>query len=735
MKFKRTILSFVAAVVLIPACTDNSGLESRLDELEGRVQALENVVAGLNDNIAALQSIAEGKTINKVELVDGVYVITLSNGDVLKLTQGSVGIGKAPLLSIDSQGYWMVDYQDGNGSIYLTREGSNIVGVGNDGVTPVLGVDSSGFWTVDYSDGRGPVRVLDVNGKPVKAVADDVTSDSYFANVEVTDEMLTLTLKNGQKYTAPVIGSFLFKINADESDQTFKPGESKTYGIEKKGVASATVIAPHNWNATLSGMILTVTAPSEIPTKATLADSRKDLSVIAFADNGYSTVAKIKVYLEGMVYPGEIAAAGIVLAEASATTLTFRVILENASGWKYMFVESGTAAPSVTTVDADGLVGTETTLVFDNLKPETRYSLYVLPYNTDGNGALTSLAVRTTSYSNLYEAYNAGMDINIGGKTINKSVYGPARLLSASNDKIANGVNFIPSEVTASVENNTFVDNVIIVGNTPGTRSKLNLTGQMNVSKADALLAFKNLEVSWDASYVNSVVWSNYEVNALVIDDCKVNGMNRWLDRSQTGIKEIIMIDSDYKVISAPYPVMRGLVLNMPLNYEGERILLQNNVVYGVDNGQFYICAENGANKPASATFKKVEIMDNTFYQCYYGGDGMVSLGDVTSSITITGNLSWTYYGNLVLFRLNACNKTQDQLKEFATISNNKLAGYFIRCGVIIEGTGDSGASLDASYGGTWYNMSENYPFVKADPVAAEDFSVSSEFAGYGATR
>lgn len=227
-KIFKIMATFVAATSVI-GCTDTDDLEKRIDEIDARVTALEKVTEALNENVAALQAIAEGKTINKVEENSGTYTITLSDGTELKLNQGTEGMGKAPLLSIDDEGYWMADYQDGKEPQYiLSASDEKVIGRGQNGVTPKFSVNAAGNWTVSYDGGKNWTEVLDENGKTVKAVAEGGESDSYFANVEYTDEALVLTLKNGKSYTAPVVGGFLFKISgAPEGDVTFKYGEKK----------------------------------------------------------------------------------------------------------------------------------------------------------------------------------------------------------------------------------------------------------------------------------------------------------------------------------------------------------------------------------------------------------------------------------------------------------------------------------------------------------------------------
>ena len=97
-----------AAVMALTGCTDLSDLENRVDTLESKVVALETFISGLNSNVEAIQTLMEGGSlINSVKEKDGVYTIVLSNGDEITLTQGAVGVGTTPVVSIDKDGYWL----------------------------------------------------------------------------------------------------------------------------------------------------------------------------------------------------------------------------------------------------------------------------------------------------------------------------------------------------------------------------------------------------------------------------------------------------------------------------------------------------------------------------------------------------------------------------------------------------------------------------------------------------
>lgn len=297
---KRIFFTFISAAALLAAassCSDLSGIEGRLDSLEGRVGALETQIGGINDNIKALQALSGGTTINSVTEKDGVYTIVLSDGKTLTVNQGSISAAKAPIMSIDADGYWKVDYQDGKGEQFILSGGEKVKAYGSDGVTPQFGVDASGYWTVSYDGGKTFSQVKDASGNPVKATPESgapVEADSYFESVSYADGILKLVLKNGTELNVPVISNFLFSIKA-ESEQSFTSGETKEFDVESKGVVSTMITAPQGWKAQLSDTKLSVTAP--VATKAILADTDSDISVLAVSAQGFSVISKVSVKL------------------------------------------------------------------------------------------------------------------------------------------------------------------------------------------------------------------------------------------------------------------------------------------------------------------------------------------------------------------------------------------------------------------------------------------------------
>ena len=391
MKISKYILAFSAVGLLwgATACSDLSEFNERLDSLESRVQALENVIPALNQNIEALQALAGGGTINKVEEKDGVYTITLSNGETLTINQGAVGVANPPVMSLDKDGYWMVDY--GTGAEYLLIDGQKVNATGDNGVTPVFGVDAEGHWTVSYDGGKTFEQVLGADGKPVTAVPQE-GADEYFADVIYDGKTFTIVLKDGQTITLPVVPTFFFSIEV-EGEQVLQAGETKIYPVKSEGVVSAAVIAkPAGVEVSLDDKSITVRALGA--TKAVAADSRKDIAVLALSAEGFATIAKMQVSVEGVAVdttPRATVAAG----EATSYTLAFSVALDNSEAYKYMLLAADAEAPTAEAILAEGTEATATTLVIENLAPATEYALYVLPLGTEKNGAVASAKAAT----------------------------------------------------------------------------------------------------------------------------------------------------------------------------------------------------------------------------------------------------------------------------------------------------------------------------------------------------
>lgn len=275
-----------------------------MDSLESRVEALENGVKKINERVEAVQKLVEGGTVSNVVEKDGVYTITFADGKTITLNQGSVGVANPPVMTVDGEGYWMVDY--GKGPEYVLSGNQKIKAIGTDGVTPIFGVDAESYWTVSYNGGQSYEQVKDVNGNPVKAVPDGgAVEDKWFNSVSNTGTYLNVELKDGRVCKLPIDIGFSCVIDETAKLVYFAPGETKTFNLKMKSVASLMVTAPQGWTASVQSAVLSVTAP--LPTKAISADSKTDVCILAFSSNNLSSISKLRVALGTMPpvsYPG-----------------------------------------------------------------------------------------------------------------------------------------------------------------------------------------------------------------------------------------------------------------------------------------------------------------------------------------------------------------------------------------------------------------------------------------------
>src|SRR5699024_2838860 len=121
----------------------------------------------------------------------------------------------APIIGVSKESdgiyYWTVTYADGTTDwLYYDETKTQKIPVtgpkgetgdqGDDGITPVMGVDAEGFWTVDY--GEGPKRIIDANGNAVPAGG--TAGDSLFEDIDTSDDdFVVFSLSNGEVIVVP----------------------------------------------------------------------------------------------------------------------------------------------------------------------------------------------------------------------------------------------------------------------------------------------------------------------------------------------------------------------------------------------------------------------------------------------------------------------------------------------------------------------------------------------------
>lgn len=644
-KLKIIILWALSAMAAV-SCSGISELREQVRDLDARVSVLENVVKSLNDNIAALQALANAGTIYSCEEKDGTYKITLSDGQVITLHQGTDGSVIVPVITIDSEGYWMADWQDGNGPQYIMYDGKKVQSKGEAGKSPLFRVSDDNCWQVSYDGGKTYSYVTDADGNKVGCIAGGTAGDTFFNNVEYDEDggKFILELKDGRTLVIPVATGFLCAIEAD-GQQTFDYGQTKSYMVTMEGVAQALVTAPEGWGCELGGNILSVTAPQAV-TKAVSACNMTDVCIIAFSSMGFTAVAKICVIVEGASARLPVIAA--TLKEVTASTARITVSTANASSWKYMLRTAGQDIPSASDIMSSGTEGSGGELVLSGLDDGTDYracfiaagdervsEVFVLDFTTE--------AVPVTSW---YEAWEAGRAITIDGVKYSKETYGATGVtMHVTEDytftEPGEGVFFVDPGVTFTIKPSKAVSKLIVVGNDPSQRSDVVFGGQMQFyemgsSEGTNVCAFCNVNV--DAltfnNYVMKVNNARY-FDALVFDNCHIRPASTLIysKDSDRGFKYFAVVNSEIEIAKDGTQFVNA----QPGTSNWGTVKYDNNIWYSASKRiNFYMF--QGTNGSSDLVLDNLVITGNTMFNLHSKTDFYCNVGTCRNAV-IRNNL------------------------------------------------------------------------------------------------
>ena len=620
MKLTNTILSITVASVSIISCTQ------ALTEVS-EPQDFSAEVSKINANVTAMQAVVQGQVINSVRESGTTYDILLANGTELK---------------IDNQIYSnapAVDFHDGKWFIDKTAvtDGDNL------DILPVFSVNEAGKWTVSAD---GNEMILD------NAVSTE--GSDYFIGIEQSENEFRLTTRSAARFAAPVAAGFLFKIDA-AGVQNFVLGQTRSYNVTKNGISAATVVAPEGWEVSLSENQIKITAPHSPVTKAVVADSKTDVSVIAVSTAGYVTIAKVLTELDETASATDPFAM-LAMGEVKAFSAKVNVTVQNQSAWYWMLKKATEAAPSVEEMKA-ATAGTSTEVVLST-EPETGYVFYVLPVKDAKDGKIAKVEFTTAAITSYYEAWEAGAEIKIGSQTYSKAKNGKATLITGNktqqiwdgwfNDGTFGAI-FVDEGSTAFFKNAGYNKPVVVLGNIPGTRPVVEIREQIAVNGVD--LAFKNVSVKMvDGMAGGKFIYSNTEMGRMILDDCYVDlkypVLQRFNNAGSTSGKMagIEITDCDVCVNWAADNTAQPLLVNTHAGgAELGNVTIKNNVFWSKgDKKEFHLVASQYSGKYTK--FNSIVVENNTFYNvnnglASKGRDRAMIVASALNDISLSGNI------------------------------------------------------------------------------------------------
>lgn len=604
MKKFLTILALAATVCLAGCNDDTDDLWNEVNELKSRVTALETQVVALNENIEALsQLVRNGATITDVKQADGTYTITLSNGEVITLHQGSAATAVIPVIGIDAENYWVVDYKDGKGFVRIEVDGKPVKATAADGVTPKFRIDADSCWEVSYDGGKSWEPVLDTNGNRVSAVGTGTVTDKFFADVKVEGDKLHIELLTGESIDVPIVPDFYCRIVAPAGVQNFSSKETKRFEVEIKGVENVLISAPAGWSAQLTDMVsdkatLIVTAPE---TTRALADNSKDVTILAMAGY-YACIAKIQVETEGGVVtvPPTVESVEAVAEAATSSSLTFRVaVSEDTDAWMYLVQESSAPAPEASTVATIGKNGVGDTAVETGLNASTDYTIYVIAIkNPNTYSEVVSAAGRTTDPVDEDDYYTFGVEID--GVRYDKNSEG-AQLLEVPADAtedvllpvLEGGVVFVDDQsanfAAGTSSSQGITKDLVIIGRRADKKTEINIAKYWALRNPNGKLIFKNVKI--DFSSVGNYVFNAAPASAvngmgsLIFEDCDITFVKVFVTmynaNVETGIENIVFRNCklNYKGADTSVNFITMQKIGAGLN-KFRKFVFENNVLY-----------------------------------------------------------------------------------------------------------------------------------------------------------
>ena len=584
-------------------------------------------VSKLNSNVAAMQAVAQGQVINSVSESGSVYNILLANGTELKIDNQIYS--NAPVVELND-GKWFIDKT-------AVTDGSD------KDIRPVFSINAAGKWAVSAADNE---IILD------KAVSTE--GEAYFTGIEHSEKEFSLTTRSAARFAAPVAAGFLFKIDA-AGVQNFVLGQTRSYNVTRNGISAATVVAPQGWEVSLSESQITLTSPHTPVTKAVVADSKTDISVIAVSTAGYVTIAKVLTELDETASATDPFAM-LAMGEVKAFSAKVNVTVQNQSAWYWMLKKASESAPSVEEMKA-ATAGTSTEVVLST-EPETGYVFYVLPVKDAKDGKIAKVEFTTAAITSYYEAWEAGAEIKIGSQTYSKAKNGKATLITGNktqqiwggwfNDGTFGAI-FVDEGSTAFFKNAGYNKPVVVLGNIPGTRPVVEIREQIAVNGVD--LAFKNVSVKLvDGMTGGKFIYSNTEMGRMILDDCYVDlkypVLQRFNNDGSTSGKMagIEITDCDVCVNWASDNTAQPLLVNTHAGgAELGNVTIKNNVFWSKgDKKEFHLVASQYSGKYTK--FNSIVVENNTFYNvnnglASKGRDRAMIVASALNDISLSGNI------------------------------------------------------------------------------------------------
>ena len=237
-------------------------------------------------------------------------------------------------------------------------------------------------------------------------------------------------------------------------------------------------------------------------------------------------------------------------------------------------------------------------------------------------------------------AWQHGLDIEVAGQTFNKATYGDAKLIKKDDSSSTAGVYIIDSGFTFKTNYQAVTEPLIIFGRYNDRSSGLTIGKIHKLGGANALVAYKGLNVTWDNN--NQPFQVTADSDCIVMDNCNFNHIrNTFITATVSGassvLKNVGVTNSEIK-INGTNKAAAYIFLSSHTGKGIESFTFKNNVVYFVP-GTVTAMTDFKAIEVKSGTSGDVIIENNTFDKTIIPNSAFVRIKTLDGQLVIKNNL------------------------------------------------------------------------------------------------
>lgn len=242
--------------------------------------------------------------------------------------------------------------------------------------------------------------------------------------------------------------------------------------------------------------------------------------------------------------------------------------------------------------------------------------------------------------NDLYIAWQHGLDVDVAGKAFNKATYGEATRIKKDDSSGKAGVYIIDSGFTFTSNLLDVTEPLIIFGRYNDRSSSLKKGKIHKLSGANALVAYKNLNVTWDNN--NQPFQITGDSDCVVMDNCNFDHIrNTFITATANNVSSVLnsagITNCDIKINgtnkSAAY-----MFLSSHTGNGIQSFTFKNNVVYFVP-GTVTALTDFKAIEVKSGTVGDVIVENNTFDKTTIPNSAFVRIHTLTGQLVIKSNL------------------------------------------------------------------------------------------------